>query len=105
MKQAKELINFNAPVNLKKAFDTVCDERGFTRTYALVHIMHKFIVDMREEIERQHAEEDAILEMVQERRKMIGFKEFIKQKNEAENTSEVDMPVGFISNGDNDTKF
>ena len=105
MKEAKELINFNAPINLKHAFDSICDERGFTRTFALVHLMHKFIIDMRKEIERQHAEEDKINEIVRERRKMIGFKEFINQPTKAKIEPEAEMPIGFISHGDDDTNF
>lgn len=105
MKQVKELINFNAPIDLKQAFDSVCDAKGFTRTHGLIHIMHKFIIDVRQEIERQHAEEDKIREMVQERRKMVGFKEFIKSAGNPQAESEAELPVGFITNGDEDTSF
>ena len=105
MREKKELINFKAPIQLKEAFDSICDARGFTRTHGLTHIMHKFIIEMHKEVEQQNAELDIIQKLVRDRKKMIGFKEFIQLQTETEITSENDMPVGFLSDGSDEKAF
>lgn len=92
MKQEKQLINFRAPISLKTRFDIVCSEQGITRSYALVHIMNKFVIDMTAELKRQGCEFQEVRETVRAREKIIGFKEFIQKPQD-----ELDLPVGFYA--------
>ncbi|HMT42350.1 hypothetical protein [Sphingorhabdus sp.] len=96
MKNAKELISFNAPSKVKYTFDLVCSEKGITRTHGLVYLMMKFIHDMKEELKKQDCELQETIEIVKNRRKMVTFKEFINnQKNDSS-----DLPIGFSSTDD-----
>lgn len=101
----KELINFMVPAELKEAFDTVCNEQGLTRTFGLNHIMRKFILEARPEIEKRHAEQDRIIEVVQKRKRMMTFKEFMRLQKQKELEQEDDMPVGFYDSGNDDEPF
>lgn len=100
MKQSKELINFNAPTALKDAFDGMCSAKGFTRTYALVHIMHKFIIEMQAELEKQDQDIAKANELITKRQKIIGFKDFISQVDESAADHDDDLPLGYVSDGE-----
>lgn len=105
MKKKRELINFNVPTELKEAFDTICDERGFTRTFALGHIMRKFIMEAGPEIEQQHAEHDRIIEVVQKRKRLMTFKEFMRQQQQKELEQQNELPTGFRDDGNDNEPF
>lgn len=101
----RELINFMVPAELKEAFDTVCNEQGLTRTFGLNHIMRKFILEAGPEIEKRHVEQDRIIEVVQKRKRMMTFKEFIRLQQQKELEQENDLPVGFLDDGSDDDPF
>ena len=102
MLEKRELINFKAPAQLKEAFDSVCDARGFTRTHALINIMQKFIIESGKDLERQNVEMETIQTLAVKRKKMMSFKEFIRLQKQAEFEQEDDMPVGFYDDGNDD---
>ena len=101
----RELINFMVPAELKEAFDTVCSEQGLTRTFGLNHIMRKFIMEAGPKIEQQHAEHDRIIEVVQKRKRLMTFKEFMRQQQQKELEQANDLPIGFLDNGNDDEPF
>ena len=105
MVEKRELINFKAPAQLKEAFDSVCDARGFTRTHALNHIMQKFIMESQKDLERQNAELETIQTLAVKRKKMMSFKEFIRLQKQKELEQQGDMPIGFHDDGNDDEPF
>ena len=105
MFEKKELINFKAPTQLKEAFDSVCDARGFTRTHALVHIMHKFIIESGKDLEQQNAELQTIQTLAVKRKRLMTFKEFMRLQKQRELEQEDDLPVGFYDSGNDVQPF
>lgn len=105
MLEKRELINFKAPAQLKEAFDSVCDARGFTRTHALIHIMHKFIIESGKDLEQQNAELATIQTLAVKRKRLMTFKEFMRLQKQRELEQDDDMPVGFYDIGNDDEPF
>lgn len=106
MFEKKKFINFKAPIQLKEAFDSVCDARGFTRTHALIQIMHKFVLESEKDLEQQNTELETIQTLAVKRKKLMSFKEFVrlKKQREAQQNNE-DLPVGFYDDGNDDQPF
>ena len=105
MLEKRELINFKAPAQLKEAFDSVCDARGFTRTHALIHMMHKFIIESGKDLEQQNAELQTIQTLAVKRKRLMTFKEFMRLQKQRELEQEDDMPVGFHDDGNDEEPF
>lgn len=51
---ARTLLNFNAPVSVRKRFDAICHASGRTRTSVLVELMTNYVIQEGERlVERQ----------------------------------------------------
>ena len=105
MREKRELINFKAPIQLREAFDSICDARGITRTHGLNHLMHKFVIEMQKEVEQQNVELETIQTLAVKRKKMMSFKEFIRLQKQSELEQEDEMPVGFLCDGNDEKTF
>ena len=105
MREKRELINFKAPIQLREAFDSICDARGITRTHGLNHLMHKFVIEMQKEVEQQNAELETIQTLAVKRKRLMTFKEFMRLQKQRELEKEDDLPVGFYDDGNDDEPF
>ena len=105
MREKRELINFKAPIQLREAFDSICDARGITRTHGLNHLMHKFVIEMQKEVEQQNAELETIQTLAVKRKRLMTFKEFMRLQKQRELEQEDDMPVGFHDDGNDEEPF
>lgn len=105
MREKRELINFKAPIQLREAFDSICDARGITRTHGLNHLMHKFVIEMQKEVEQQYAELETIQTLAVKRKRLMTFKEFMRLQKQRELEQEDEMPVGFYDDGNDDEPF
>lgn len=101
-KDKKELINFYAPSIIKDRFDAVCYQSGYTRTSGLLYLMSKFIIERGLEIANENLELAKIDENLTPRPKIATFKEFINADSSVPPVDGSEMPVGFVSGGDND---
>lgn len=101
-KDRKELINFYAPSIIKNRFDAVCYQSGYTRTSGLLYLMSKFIIERGLEIADEKRELAKVDEGLKLRPKMATFKEFINDNSAERPNDGTELPLGFISDGDND---
>lgn len=94
----KEIINFYVPVELKNRFDSICRETNQTRTFALLNLMKKFVIEEGLELTKIDNQFNKIDNHINERKKVMDLKDSIKQQ-------EQELPIGFINHGDHELNF
>lgn len=102
MKNDYSVVNFKIPNRTKDRFDEMCRLSARTRTSVLVEMIDSFILVKGIQIEEENKKLRSAYDALNERRKILSFKEYINEQSKKEN--DLSEPLS-IFHSDDDQYF